>query len=430
MMSNKINQNIPKLRFHDFNDEWEEVNIQDAGVQIIDGDRGDNYPNRDDFSEQGFCLFLNAKNVTSAGFSFNECLFINSEKDKQLRKGKLARLDLVLTTRGTVGNVAYYDQSVEYDHIRINSGMVLLRTSKSKILPEYLYKFTNSRQFSNQILHIAFGSAQPQLTVSGIAKLKLTIPSKEEQQKIASFLTAIDEWLENLQQQKENLEKYKKVMMQKIFSQEIRFKDKNGKDLPEWIKVTLGEAIAFLSDYTANGSFASLKENVRYYSSEDFAVLVRATDLEKVKFTPERFTDERGYKFLKKTSLHGGELIMSNVGNIGKVYKAPFYHMPMTLAPNTYLIKFNKEINNEYMYQWMRTKFFMKHVLSKVGGGGLTAINKSNLRSIIFYLPKSIVEQQKIADFLSSIDNLIDTKQNQITLAEEWKRGLMQQMFV
>lgn len=81
-------------------------------VDIIDGDRGTNYPKQDDFSENGFCLFLNTGNVRKEGFSFETNVFITKEKDSALRKGKLQRDDIVYTTRGTVGNVGYYSSKV------------------------------------------------------------------------------------------------------------------------------------------------------------------------------------------------------------------------------------------------------------------------------------------------------------------------------
>ncbi len=106
---------------------WLECALGEAPLQIIDGDRGKNYPKKTEFADTGYCLFLNTKNVTQTGFSFSELNFIDQERDDLLRKGKLKRGDLVLTTRGTVGNVAYYDETIPFDHIRINSGMVIIR---------------------------------------------------------------------------------------------------------------------------------------------------------------------------------------------------------------------------------------------------------------------------------------------------------------
>ena len=109
-------------------------------ADIIDGDRGKNYPKQNEFLNQGYCLFLNAGNVTSDGFSFEENVFVSEEKDNLLRKGKLQRGDIVYTTRGTVGNAAFYSATVPFDNIRINSGMVILRCHENIVDKKYLYQ--------------------------------------------------------------------------------------------------------------------------------------------------------------------------------------------------------------------------------------------------------------------------------------------------
>jgi|SRR5690554_395398 len=196
----------------------------------------------------------------------------------------------------------------------------------------------------------------------------------------------------------------------------------------DWNEVEFGELLSLLSDYTANGSFASLKENVQYYTSEEYAVLVRTTDLEKKEFTPARFTDKRGYDFLSKTSLFGGEIIMANVGSIGKVYKAPFYDKPMTLAPNTYVLKFKKGVDEEFIYQLMLRTEFEQKLLSMVGSSTLKAINKKNLRSIEIAIPKSN-EQQKIASCLSSLDEILAAHNDKLDALKDHKKGLLQNLF-
>ncbi len=90
---------------------WPMVDFREVPFEIIDGDRGVNYPKKENFSPEGYCLFLNTKNVRPDGFVFDEMNFITKEKDGQLRKGKLQRGDVVLTTRGTVGNTGYYGSS-------------------------------------------------------------------------------------------------------------------------------------------------------------------------------------------------------------------------------------------------------------------------------------------------------------------------------
>src|SRR5574344_2107360 len=163
-------------------------------IKIIDGDRGKNYPNGDDFKQEKYCLFLNAKNVTNNGFNFQETMFISKEKDELLRKGKVELDEIILTTRGTVGNVAYYSKDTPFKHIRINSGMVIIRVNdKSKINPRFLYWILRSKKMKEQILSVKTGTAQPQLPISLINTLKIIMPSKVTQDKIVKILDIIEE---------------------------------------------------------------------------------------------------------------------------------------------------------------------------------------------------------------------------------------------
>ena len=184
--------------------------------EIIDGDRGKNYPKQEEFSEEGFCLFLNAKNVTSNGFSFENCMYITEEKDKILRNGKLSRGDVVLTTRGTLGNLAFYDESVPYEHMRINSGMVILRMKRDRITERFFIE-----QFKMQLAsikeRIASGSAQPQLPISTMNKIVMLVPDVELQNQFAAFVKQTDKSKLTVQQSLDKLELLKKALMQKYF---------------------------------------------------------------------------------------------------------------------------------------------------------------------------------------------------------------------
>ena len=211
-------ETLPRLRFPEFQDagEWE-VEPFDKLIEVVDGDRGVNYPKTDDFSESGFCLFLSAKNVTKTGFKFEEKQFISNEKDKELRKGKLKRADVVLTTRGTVGQFAYYVDEISYENIRINSGMVILRAKIKKVVPDYLYSFTSSELLRSHIKNIAFGNAQQQITVGEIKKFQLYYPMPDEQKRIATCLTSLDDLITAHSAKLSALKTHKKGLMQQLF---------------------------------------------------------------------------------------------------------------------------------------------------------------------------------------------------------------------
>ena len=137
-------------------------------AEIIDGDRGKNYPKQGEMLEEGFCLFLNAGNVTNTGFDFSNNSFITVEKDTLLNKGKLERNDIILTTRGTVGNKSYYNCGVEFEHMRINSGMVIIRNHE---YPEYIFELLKSDYMTNKIKTYSSGSAQPQLPIKDMKRI-------------------------------------------------------------------------------------------------------------------------------------------------------------------------------------------------------------------------------------------------------------------
>lgn len=175
----RIKNNIPYI--------WRKLKIKEL-FEIEDGDRGSNYPTKADFQDDGFCLFLNAKNVTKRGFRFNETVFISEEKHKSLRKGTLKRGDIVFTSRGTLGNIALYDDKINYKNVRINSGMFIIRGYSQFFTSDFLYYQLNSPIIRNQIEKLQSGTAQPQLPIKDFNKFDLDIPSIDEQNEIVSIL--------------------------------------------------------------------------------------------------------------------------------------------------------------------------------------------------------------------------------------------------
>lgn len=203
--------------------EWGLCNIKGSSIQLIDGDRGNSYPKLKDFSDDGYCLFLSAKNVTKNGFVFEDCSFITKEKDTVLRKGKLQRGDIVLTSRGTVGNVAYYDATVPFDNVRINSGMLIFRHGE-QFNPLFLYKYMLSPQMENMYFAASSGSAQPQLPIKSLERIHIPIIPISEQKKIASIISSVDDSIKHNKQQKEKLTQLKKGLMQDLLSGRVRVK--------------------------------------------------------------------------------------------------------------------------------------------------------------------------------------------------------------
>lgn len=181
--------------------------------EIIDGDRGVNYPKSNEFFEDGYCLFLNTGNVTKSGFCFEKTQFISEFKDSMLRKGKLQRYDIVLTTRGTVGNLAYYDEKIKFENIRINSGMVILRR-KLECNPTFFINYFN---ISLSYINFMSGTAQPQMPIYLMRKLKVIYPPIELQNKFASFVQYVDKLKSEVQKSIDQLQTLFDSLMQQYF---------------------------------------------------------------------------------------------------------------------------------------------------------------------------------------------------------------------
>ncbi|VRT85275.1 type I RM modification enzyme [Streptococcus pneumoniae] len=179
---------LVKSRFNEMFGENKIFESIDNLFDIIDGDRGKNYPKSDELFSEEYCLFLNTKNVTKNGFSFDTKQFITKTKDKLLRKGKLERYDIVLTTRGTVGNVAYYDELIKYKHLRINSGMVILRPKTPNLNQKFIIHVLRNNNYSRVIS----GSAQPQLPITKLKKILLPLPPLALQNEFADFVALVD----------------------------------------------------------------------------------------------------------------------------------------------------------------------------------------------------------------------------------------------
>lgn len=186
----------------------------------------------------------------------------------------------------------------------------------------------------------------------------------------------------------------------------MKFKETKIGTIPKyWNVKRIKEVASVVTDYVANGSFASLAKNVTYKNEEDVAVLIRLADYNndyKGKFV---FIDEHAYEFLNKSKLFGNEIIISNVGaNVGTVFRCPCLKYKMSLAPNSIMVKFKD--NDDFYFHWLRGYNGQKILKSIVTGSAQPKFNKTNFKEIEVPVPP-IDEQNKIAYILNVIDDKI-----------------------
>ena len=302
--------------------EWKKVRLGEI-TQIIDGDRGKNYPKDRDFLNNGYCLFLNTGNVTQNGFTFESNQFISKDKDEQLRKGKLLRGDLVYTTRGTVGNVAYYGDTIPFNHIRINSGMVILRVGHNAN-PIFIYQLLKSKTYRKYFKSFCTGSAQPQLPIKNLSQILIDVPDVITQNHIATILSRYDSLIENYQKQIKLLEEaalrlYKEWFVNLRFPGHESTKIVDG--VPEgWEKKKVGDLIAKVqrtkqvpaNEYLKTGSIPVIDQSRNYIAgyTNDSECLVIVTTPYIVFGDHTRVLKYIPFSFAKGAD--GTQLIMSN----------------------------------------------------------------------------------------------------------------------
>jgi len=190
--------------------------------EIVDGDRGKEYPKQEDFLDQGYCLFLSTKNVRPYGFVFKENQFISKDKHEKLRKGTLKPGDIVFTSRGTIGNIAHYSDDIKYKCVRINSGMFILRGFYDLLDEGYFAWYLRSHAIREQIAKLSSGTAQPQLPIREFKTFNVHFPSKLEQEEIVKDIerrvSIIDRLETSAVQAEKRAERLRQAVLQRAFS--------------------------------------------------------------------------------------------------------------------------------------------------------------------------------------------------------------------
>ena len=262
----------------------------------------------------------------------------------------------------------------------------------------------------------------PNITKSDVLAFPLVYPSKEEQTKIASFLSAVDEKIAQLTQKHELLSQYKQGMMQKLFSQQIRFKADDGSEFGEWINRKIIE-IAEYVDYRGktpkkveSGILLVTAKNIRfgYIDYEVSREYIGAEDFDEV---------------MRRGQAKIGDILITTEAPLGNV--ASVDRENIALAQRVIKYRGKKDIlDNGFLKQKFLSEDFQALIASKATGGTVQGIKGSTLHNLEIDIPQDLNEQTKIANFLSAIDQKIEVVAQQIEQAKQWKKGLLQQMFV
>lgn len=332
--------------------------------------------------------------------------FINETKEFIIEEGKeksryIEKGTLILSNSATPGLPKFMNING-----CVHDGWLILDGFKG-VYDNFLYY--NLIENRIKLLSLSNGSVFRNLKTDIVKNFNIKLPPLEEQKAIAKILSDLDEKIEVNNKINKNLEE----MAQAIFKQwfvDFEFPNEEGKPykssggemveselgmIPKGFKVkSIGELPLIITDYVANGSFKSLKENVNMYDEINYAIIVRNTDLKSNFKSDCKYVDKKSYDFLAKSKLFGGELIISNVGDVGSIYLCPKFKKQMTLGSNLIMIDTESSENigfNLILYRFFKSYIGQYYIKSITGGSAQPKFNKTDFKKIQFINPSNSI---------------------------------------
>jgi type I restriction enzyme S subunit len=421
---------VPQLRFKEFDWEWNKKAINSFASKLKVGFVGTCEPYYTDKVDG--VLLVRTGNLKGVNIELDEEKYVTKEFHTKNLKSQIKPNDLLLARHGGNGEIC----RVPFDFPIANClNIVILRTN-SAVDTAYFQMVYSTFLVQSQIAAVTAGSTQVVINTKEIGKLKVCFPNLPEQQKIATFLTAVDQKIQQLSSKKEQLEKYKKGAMQQLFSQELRFKDDDGNDFADWEEKTLGEVYSFFS----TNSFS--RDNLNYENGE--VQNIHYGDIHtkfplhfdiKNELVPFINSSVNLSKIKEENYCQEGDLVIADASedynDIGKAIEIVNLKNKKVLAGlHTFLARpKNNQIYIGFSGFLMQPWSFRKQVMTIAQGTKVLGLATVRMKELKIQIP-SLKEQQKIAAYLSSLDAKIEAVGTQIKNTQEFKKGLLQQLFV
>jgi type I restriction enzyme S subunit len=408
----KQQKKVPELRFSGFSDEWKHEKLKDV-VTFRRGSFPQPYGLEKWYDKKNGVPFVQVFDV-SDNFRLKEKTKSRISKLAQPMSVFVPKGSVVITIQGSIGRIAI----TQYDAYVDRTLLIFKKFLKPFDLLYFVYSVHLCFEEEKKI---APGGTIKTITKEVLSDFLIPVPVLEEQQKIAGFLGDVDAWLDNLRLQKTALETYKRGMMQKLFTQQIRFKDENGKDFPAWQQRQLGEIFSALK-----GSGIS-KEQVDQNGVNECILYgelytTYSEVISKVKSKTNVIDGTRSSvgDLLIPCSTTTTAIDLANLTALNKD--------SVLLGGDITILRGKSAISNIFYAYYLSNH--KKTELAKYGQGvTIIHIYYNHFKDMVIDVP-SFEEQEKIADFLVAVDQTITSKTAEISKVELWKKGLMQKMFV
>ena len=415
-MTNEI-KNVPELRFPEFKEEWVEKKLGEITSKISDG-----IHSTPTYDSNGDIYFINGNNLVNGRIDFKTSKKISVQEFNKYKNYLEAKNTLLLSINGTIGNIAKY----EGENILLGKSAAYINVVSKFISRCYIFYYLQTSKIYESFLRELTGTTIKNLSLKSIKNIIVYISELDEQQKIGNFFSKLDRQIELEEQKLEKLEEQKKGYMQKIFSQEVRFKDEDGNIYPDWKEYVLGE-----TGNTYSGLSSKTKEDFVYGNSYFITymnvfknTIAKANMIEKVNIQENEKQNKVNYKDILFTTSSEvpEETGMSSIW----LYKESNVYL------NSFCFGFRvtcDDIEPIYLTRFLRSEKMRKQITILSQGSTRFNISKKEVMKLKIDVP-NLEEQTKIVNFLSKYDSLIESQSNKIDLLKERKKGFLQKMFV
>jgi len=395
---------VPKLRFKGFIEDWSVKKLS----ELLEFKNGIN-ASKEQYGRG--VKFINVLDILNKDFITHDTIIGSVDVDESTVAKYPVNYGDILFQRSSETREEVGTASVYLDSKTATFGGFVIRGRKiGDYDPMFLNKLLKTDLSRNEITSKSGGSTRYNVGQETLSSVALPFPTLPEQQKIASFLSALDEKIQQLTRKKELLEEYKKGVMQQLFSGKLRFKPGNGKTYPEWEEKTFGTVTRFINgkaykqdELLSEGKYRVLRVGNLFSNNEWYY-----SDLE---------LEENKY-------IKNGDLIYAWSATFGPRFweeeKVIYHYHIWKVIPN-------HEVDKLFLYHAFM--FDVERIKAVSQGGTMFHITKGDIESRKFKFP-CIGEQQKIANYLSSLDTKIESVATQIQQSQTFKKGLLQQMFV
>jgi len=416
--------NVPELRFPEFSEEWEERKFG----ELFEFLPTNSFSRADLNDENGIVQNIHYGDIHTKFPTILDCRkieipFINEDisLEKIKKDSYCINGDLVIAD----ASEDYKDigKAIELKNVgekKLLAGLhtFLVRDKSGLTVEGYRGYMLLNNDLKLQIKKIATGISVLGISKTNLSPLKVNIPPIPEQEKIASFLSQVDKKIGFLEKKQELWKTYKNGMMQQIFTQKLRFKDKNGNNYPDWKDKELGK-VSDVRDGT-HDSPKYIKNGLPLVTSKNLL------DNGKIDFKNVNYILKSDYDNINKRSkVDIGDILFGMIGTIGNPVMVESDGFAIK---NVALIKESSELKNNYLVQLLKSEIIARQFYSLNAGGTQKFLALGLIRELEVPIP-TLQEQAEIANFISAIDKKIEQINKEIKINKKFKKGLLQKMF-